>query len=231
MSASGFTGSPQIKKGAFVQLAETLGIPLPNIVPFQFNPAKMTRSLKPWNPLQVDENNRGQLAPAAQPFDPEETINLTLELDAADHLEQDQVIANNFGIQDRIAALEAMVFAGQTPLGQLVALAASLLAGPQPPARPTVPVTFLVWGLGRIVPVRITQYSIEEQLFLPSLRPIQATVTVSLQVLTPEAFKCIDTPSVTLAKAAYSFYRAQQTVLALLNIVDSADELLAILPF
>ena len=231
MSSSGFTRSPKVQKGAFVQLSETLTIPLPNIVPFQFNPAKMTRSMKPWNPLQVDENNRGQLAPAAQPFDPEETITMTLELDAADHLEEGQFIANNFGIGDRIAALEAMLFAAQTPLGQVVQLAAALLTGAQPIARPTVAVTFLVWGIGRMVPVRIVEYSIEEQLFLPSLRPIQATVNVRLQVLTPEAFKCIDTPSVTLAKAAYSFYRAQQTVLALLNIVDSADELLAILPF
>jgi hypothetical protein len=231
VSSNGYTRSPKIQKGAFVQLAETLGIPLPNIVPFQFNPSKMTRSLKAWNPLQVDENNRGQLAPAAQPFDPEETITMTLELDAADHLEGDQFIANTFGIGDRIAALEAMLFAAQTPLGQLVSLAASLLTGAQPLARPTVPVTFLVWGIGRMVPVRITEYSIEEQMFLPSLRPIQASINIKLQVLTPESFKCIDTPSVTLAKAAYSFYRTQQTVLALLNIVDSADELLAILPF
>jgi hypothetical protein len=231
VSKSGFTGSPKIQKGALVQLVETLGIPLPNIVPFQFNPSKMTRALKSWNPLQVDENNRGQLAPSAQPFDPEETISMTLELDASDHLEDDDAIANEFGIGDRIAALEAMLFAGQTPLGALVALAASLLSGPQPTQRPTVPVTFLVWGLGRMVPVRITSYSIEEQLFLPSLRPIQASVAISMQVLTPEAFKCIDTPSVTLAKAAYSFYRTQQTVLGLLNIVDSSDELLAILPF
>jgi hypothetical protein len=85
--------------------------------------------------------------------------------------------------------------------------------------------------VGRIVPVRITSYSIEEQSFLPSLRPVQATVNLSVQVLTPEAFKCMGGPSVALARGAYEVFRKQQDALALLHVANTLDEVRALLPF
>ena len=232
MPETGLTRSPKLQKGAIVQLVETFGIPLPNIVPFQFNPATVSRSLKPWNPLEVSQTERGLPSPAAQPFDPQETITMEIELDASDGLEDDDFTAKEFGVADRIAALEKMLFPGDSPLGQVLALASSLLGGgAQAPERRTVPVTFLIWGLGRIVPVRITTYSIEEQLFLPSLRPLQASIHLSMQVLTPEVFKCLSGPAIELARGAYALYRTQQDALALLNFANSLDELRALLPF
>jgi hypothetical protein len=229
---TGYPRSPKLQKGALVQLVETLNVPLPNIVPFQFNPMTMSRTMKPWNPLDVSEANRGLPSPAAQPFDPEDTITLELELDASDQLEDDETIAKTFGVADRIAALEKMLFASSSPLGQVLELASSLLGGGQAaPQRPSVPVTFFIWGVGRIVPVRITSYSIEEQLFLPSLRPVQAKVSVELRVLTPEVFKCAEGPAVELAKAAYKLFRGQQDALAVLHVANTADELRALLPF
>lgn len=232
MPETGYTRSPKLQKGALVQLIESLSIPLPSIVPFQFNPETMTRSLKPWNPFDVSETNRGLTSPAAQPYDPEETIQMQLELDASDQLEDDETIAKTVGVADRIAALEKMMFPGSSPLGQVLELASSLLGGSSsPPKRPTVPVTFLVWGIGRIVPVRITSYQIEEQLFLPSLRPVQAKVSIGLQVLTPDTFKCASGPAVDLAVAAYKVFRGQQDALAILHVANTADELRALLPF
>jgi hypothetical protein len=232
MPDTSLTRSPKFQKGGLVQLVETLGAPLPNIVVFQYNPATMSRTLKPWNPLEVSQTDRGLPSPAAQPFDPEESITMEIELDASDGLEDDKATAKRFGIGDRIAALEKMLFPGDSPLGQALALASSLFgAGAQPAERRTVPVTFLVWGIGRIVPVRITRYTIEEQLFLPSLRPLQAKINLELQVLTPEVFKCATGPSVELARFAYSFYRKQQDVLALLNVANSVEEIRALLPF
>jgi hypothetical protein len=232
MPDTSLTRSPKFQKGGLVQLVETLGVPLPNIVVFQYNPATMTRALTPWNPLEVSQTERGLPSPAAQPFDPEEKITMEIELDASDALEDDKAIAKQFGIGDRIAALEKMLFPGDSPLGQALALASSLLGGgAQPAERRTVPVTFLVWGIGRIVPVRITHYSIEEQLFMPSLRPLQAKVSLEMQVLTPEVFKCASGPSIDLARFAYTFYRKQQDVLALLNIANNVDEIRALLPF
>jgi hypothetical protein len=89
-----------------------------------------------------------------------------------------------------------------------------------------VPVTLLVWGVGRIVPVRITRYSIEEQTFLPSLRPLQATVSLTMSVLQPQAFKELSGFANTLASALSQFYAGQQRALAALNVAGVASEAL-----
>ena len=231
MPDTGLQRSPKVQKGALVQLVETLNIPLPNIVPFQYNPEKLTRTLEVWNPTAVDQTHRGLTSPLAQPFDPQESIEMQVDLDAADRLEDGDPIAQEFGVGDRIAALEKMLFAGASPLGQLLNLAVTLTGATPSPQRPTVPVTFLVFGVGRIVPVRLTRYSIEEQLFLPSLRVLQARISVSMTVLTPDVFKGLSSPTVALAIAAYQFYRAQQDALALINLGTSVGSLRAMLPF
>jgi hypothetical protein len=221
-----YNRTPKILRGAVVQLVPTSTGVDQNIVPFQYNPASVKRGLKPWNPLEVDQNQRGLPAPNAQPFDPEESISMDVELDAADLMEDDDPLANRVGIADRIAALEKMLFAVDDPLGQLLTAANTVTGGPpQPPKRKTVPVTLLVWGPGRIVPVRITSYSIEEQLFLPTLYPIQAKVSIAFQVLTPDVFKCLTGPTVRTAIAAYSLFRAQQDLLAKLQIARNLDGL------
>jgi hypothetical protein len=231
MPETGFPGSPKLQKGALVQLVETLVFPVPNIVPFQFNPASVKRTMKPWNPLEVDQTHRGLPSPTAQPFDPEEAITIDIELDASDQLEDNDPIATQFGVADRIAALEKMLFPGDSPLGQLIAAVSSVLGGAQPPKRPTVPITLFVFGVGRIVPVRITSYSVEEQLHLPSLYPIMAKVSLALQVLTPEVFKCQSGPAIDIAKAAYAFFRKQQDALALAQTGRAVESIRSLLPF
>jgi hypothetical protein len=48
---------------------------------------------------------------------------------------------------------------------------------------PAQALTVLVWGPRRVVPVRLNDFTITEELFDPSLNPIQAKVTLNLQVL------------------------------------------------
>jgi hypothetical protein len=48
---------------------------------------------------------------------------------------------------------------------------------------PEAPLTLLVWGPKRVVPVRLTDFSITEQAFDPALNPILAEVDLSLRVL------------------------------------------------
>jgi len=223
-----YTRTPRLQKGAVVQLIEQAnGAVQQNIVVFQYNPATVKRGLKPWNPLEVDQNQRGLPAPNAQPFDPEESISMDVELDASDQLEDNDATANRVGVADRIAALEKMLFAVDTPVGNLLTpILSSVFSGlPQPPKRKTVPVTMLVWGAGRVVPVRITSYAIEEQLFLPSLYPIQAKVSIAFLVLTPDVFKCLTGPTVDTAIAAYTQFRKQQDDLAAGQIARNTDGL------
>lgn len=224
--------STKLQKGALVQLVEGMGPPLPNIVPFQYNPESMTRKLVPWNPFDSGTAGRGMMAPQAQPYDPEETISLVLELDASDDLGDKAAIPTKFGVADRIAALEKLLLPENTPLGMVVAAVKSLIGGgaSAPPKRPSVAVTLFVWGIGRILPVRITSFSIEEQHFLPSLFPTHAKVSLELQVLTPENFRCVGGMSVDLAKYVYQFHSKSRDLLAVAHIVNTADELLDVLP-
>ena len=48
---------------------------------------------------------------------------------------------------------------------------------------PEAPLTLLVWGPQRVVPVRLTQFSITEQAYDPRLNPIRARVQLGLRVL------------------------------------------------
>ncbi len=88
--------------------------------------------------------------------------------------------------------------------------------------RPTVPVAFFIWGPGRILPVRVTSFSVEETLFSPTLYPLQATVSLGLEVLTPNVFKCRKSLSTDLAVAAYNFTKLQDDALAIAHIAKAA---------
>ena len=189
------------------------------------------RKLTPWNPYEVDQTARGQIAPTAQPFDPKESMSLEIHFDAADQLEDSDPVAAVVGVADRIAAVEKLLLPTEGLLGDLIGAAAALAGIPQPPQRPTVPVALLVWGPGRILPVRVTDYSIDETTFLPSLQPLTAKISLSLEVLTPDVFRCESGPAVELATAAYRFYRLQQSALALQYNARNAAQALSLLPF
>ena len=45
-----------------------------------------------------------------------------------------------------------------------------------------------VWSRNRIVPVRVTSFSITEEAFDPSLNPIRAKVSLGMRVLTVDDF-------------------------------------------
>lgn len=231
MAAPGYTRSPKVAKGALVQIADGLIGPEPNIIPFQFNPEKLSRSMTPFNPLDVSETGRGQMAPTSQPFDPKEQITIEIELDASDQLEDGDSKAEQFGVADRIAAIEKLLFPSQGLLGDLVAAATALVGASTGARRPTVPIVLFIWGPGRIVPVRVTSYSVEEQLFLPTLHPLQARVNLGLEVLTPDVFKCQTGFAVELAIAAYRLFRAQQDALALAHAASNVDAIRGLLPF
>lgn len=230
--AKGSPLSPSVTKGALVQLAEDFGIIVPNIIPFQYNPASMTRALKPWDPGEVDQTNRGAQSPNVQPYDPEETYKFTLELDATDDLAEGNVLAETTGIASRIAAIQKLTEPSGGLLGDLIASAAALANTPQKESeRASVPITLLVLGVGVILPVRVTSISIEIKEFTPQLFPYMADVQLELRVLTPEVFKCKTGVAIDVAIAAYEYTRLQEDALAVLNIANAVGSAKSILPF
>lgn len=234
MADPGDTFKFPLVRGAIIQLIEDIGTVLPNIIPFQYNPAKVTRNFKPWNPFDVDPAKRGGTAPAAAPFDPEETYGFTLELDATDDLEMVNPIAIGTGIASRIASLQKLIMPTKGLLGDLVG-AANALAGKnklkQAETR-RLPLALFVMGPGLILPIRVTALSVEINEFNMLLYPLMANVTLELRVLTPEAFKCKKASvGSEFAKAAYEYTRLQEDGLAILNVVNSLTAARSMLPF
>ncbi len=224
---------PPLMRGAIVQLIEDLGFIAPNIITFQYNPEKVTRSFKPWNPFDADATKRVATATQAAPFDPEETYQFKLEFDATNDLEIGNPIAVGTGIASRIAAIQKLVMPSNGMIGDLVG-AATALTGMSNPAMTEVkkvPLCLFVLGPGLILPVRVTSISIEIKEFTSFLYPLMAEITLDLRVLTPDAFKCKKAVAGEFAKAAYEFTRLQEDALAILNIANSVADARSMLPF
>lgn len=231
MAETGFSGSPRLVRGAIVQLLDDVIGVSPNVIPFQYNPEMVSRTLTPWNPFEVEQSGRGQIAPTAQPYDPKEAITLEVQFNAADQMEDGDALAVTIGVADRLAAMEKLLLPSAGLIGDLLAAVGDLTGNAPPPKRLAVPVSLLLWGPGRILPVRVTSYSVEETTFLPSLQPLMAKVSVSLEVLTPDVFRCESGPAVELAVASYKLYRVQQNALAVAHGARNASQALSLLPF
>lgn len=243
--ASAFPRSPKLVKGALVEFSERFLGPIPNVIIFQYNPESLSRTLEVWQPPEANESARSASL-TAQPSDPPETFSLTLELDATDALEEPEShpVAVVSGIADRIAAMEMLLYPEEgSLLGNLMGSVSGSLSGGglslggstevQPVPRGTVPVVLFVWGPGRIVPVRLTSFTVDEQAFSPLLYPILAKVTIGLKILTPKDFPCPAKRTVAqeIAVTAFEFTRTQKQVLAAANLANSVDSILGMLPF
>lgn len=172
---TGFSGSPRLSKGALIGL-DVLK-PVASVVVFQYNPEKVTRTLRPRT--SGSDGAEGEALRITGP--PEETFGLEIEIDAADQLAAGDPVAGQMGIAPQLASLEMMLY----PASALViANEALALAGLVEVVPPEAPLALLVWGPSRVLPVRITEISVAEEAYDPNLNPIQATATVGARVLT-----------------------------------------------
>jgi hypothetical protein len=167
-NTSSFPQSPRLLKGALI----SIGIP-PSVVVFQYNPDALTRTLKP---ASVGSDNE----PLRLKAPPDETIKLDAMLDAADQLEADDTATRLLGLHPQLAALELMLY---PPSAQVIVNEVLAAVGMLEIIPPSAPLTFLFWGLPRVVPVRITDMSITEDAFDPKLNPLHAKVSISMRVL------------------------------------------------
>jgi hypothetical protein len=172
-----FDAAPRSRRGAIVGLDPFN--PLASVIVFQYNPETLTRTLTARAAGTTGEAARGEALRLQGP--PAETIRLDLDLDAADQLETGEPLAEQSGVAPALAALEMLLY----PKSALV-IGNEVLAtlGIIEVIPPEAPLTLLVWGAGRVLPVRITQFSIVEQAFDSDLNPILAKVTLGFNVLT-----------------------------------------------
>jgi hypothetical protein len=173
-----FSNSPQVLKGGIV-LIEPESARVLGIVSLQYNPEALTRTLQ----IQSAGGEGGQRSePLRFKGAAVETIKLDAEIDAADQLEfpDQHRAAVEHGIQPQLAVLEALAHPSSAQLAEVDRQAAN---GTLEIAPMEAPLTLFVWSKTRIVPVRLTDFSITEEAFDPALNPIRAKVSLGLRVL------------------------------------------------
>lgn len=207
--ASDFPRSPKLLKGGLVVYASQDPGPPPQVIIFQYNPEQMGRSLAlraaPREPSNVGAAREDVLRVLGPPV---ETINLSIELDAADQLAepaQNQATVQN-GLHPVLATLEMLLYPTTEKAQQMLDLAQE---GQVQVCPADVPLVLLVWGKSRVVPILLTSFSITEQAFDPNLNPIQAKVDLGMRVLTYMELK-----QGTLGFMAFLAYQRQKEMLA-----------------
>lgn len=164
---------PRLLKGAIVAIDPES--PLASVTVFQYNPSTLTRRLEPQT-----MGGESRAEPLRIRGAPVETIDVEIEIDAADQLETGGAAVLAMGIYPQLSALEMLVYPRSKHVIENEAL---LRLGTIEIVPPEAPLTLFVWGPSRVLPVQITSLSITEEVHDARLNPLQAKVSLSLRVL------------------------------------------------
>jgi hypothetical protein len=202
---------PRVLKGAIVGVDPFN--PLASIVVFQYNPDTMTRRLEPR--AVSSEGDRGEAFRLTGP--PKETITLSIEIDAADQLEQANPLVTTMGIYPTLAALEMLLYPKSATV---IANTVLSLIGTIEVIPVEAPMTLFVWGPQRVLPVRLTSFSITEEAHDPLLNPIRAKVDLSLTVLS-----YYDLPLTSPGEALFLVHHIAKEIMATTNLFNNVQNI------
>lgn len=176
---SSFPNSPRLVKGGIVTMDPDTSA-LRSVIALQYNPDSLSRTLQIQAVQGAQDGTRVDALRLRGPA--VETIKVDAELDATDQLEFPQQNPNavQFGLQPQLAQLEMLV---NPTVETLFSDDAMANAGQLEIIPLQQPLTLFVWSKSRVVPVRITDFSITEEAFDPNLNPIRAKVSLGLRVL------------------------------------------------
>jgi len=173
---SSFPNSPKLLKGGIV-LIDPVSAAVKRIIALQYNPDSISRTLQ----VQGAGGESGERSEALRlKGPPVETIKVEAEIDATDQLEVADGKAAEVGLHPQLAALEIIIYPGSAELQAANALAQS---GTLEIAPMEAALTLFVWSKQRIVPVRLTEFSITEEAFDQALNPIRAKISLGMRVL------------------------------------------------
>lgn len=197
--------SPKLQKGAIVAIGGT--IPAATVIVFQYNPETLSRTVKPrW----MENASKGEVSRLTGA--PEEEIKVDIELDATDGLEKGDITATTMGVHPQLAALEMLVYPSTVDVIKNTAL---LLTGTLEIIPPSGPFTLFVWGLKRVLPVKINDISITEEMHDPNLNPIRAKVSLGMKVLSYS--------DLSVSHPGYGVFLAHQVVKEAMATVGAAN--------
>src|ERR1700722_8479515 len=171
--------SPRLVSGGIVTMDPDTSV-VQSVIALQYNPDSLSRSLQiqavPGGADGVRVDALRLRGPAV------ETIKVEAELDATDQREfpSQHPNAGKYGLHPQLAQLEMLV---NPSVETLLADDAMAAAGTLEIIPLEQPLTLFVWSASRVVPVRLTEFSITEEAFDPNLNPIRAKVSLGMRVL------------------------------------------------
>jgi len=150
------------------------------VIALQYNPDSLSRTLQIQAVQGAQDGTRVDALRLRGPA--VETIKVEAELDATDQLEFPRQFPNavQFGLQPQLAQLEMLVNPTVETLISDDNMANQGILEIIPLEQP---LTLFVWSKSRVVPVRLTDFSITEEAFDPNLNPIRAKVSLGFRVL------------------------------------------------
>ena len=205
---SSFPRSPKVAKGAIIGI--DVFNPVASVTVFQYNPDSVSRTLQ----IQGAGDQGARSEALRVSGAPAETLKFEIEIDATDQLETDDSVATSLGIYPQLSALEMLIYPKSA---QVIANTVALAIGTIEVIPFETPLTLLIWGRKRIVPVRVTEFSITEDAHDVNLNPIRAKVSLGLRVLSYS-----DLP---ITHPGYGVFLAHQVVKEALAVVGSAGNL------
>jgi hypothetical protein len=179
MGSFGTPLSPRLIKGGIVTMDPDTSVVM-SVIPLQYNPDTLTRSLQIQSLPGATDGTHVDVLRLRGPAI--ETIKVEAEMDATDQLEfpSQFPLAGKYGLHPQLAQLEMLV----NPTVE------TLLADDQMASSGSLeiipleqPLTLFVWSAVRVVPVRLTEFSITEEAFDPNLNPIRAKISLGMRVL------------------------------------------------
>jgi hypothetical protein len=175
-----FPRSPRVLKAGLVLIDPDTSI-VQRIIVLQYNPDSLSRTLQA-QAVGGENKDRAQALRLTGP--PVETLKIEAEIDVTDQLErpdegQNQV-AVELGLHPQLAALETIIYptSDQILNSNRLAQAGTLEIAPM-----ESPLTLFIWSKTRILPVKVTDFSVTEEAFDPNLNPIRAKVSLGMRVL------------------------------------------------
>jgi hypothetical protein len=197
--------SPRLLKGAIIGI--DVANPLASIAIFQYNPDTLTRTLQ----AQTTGSESGSRSePQRLKGPPTEIIRLDVEIDATDQLDSGNPLAATLGIYPQLAALEMLLY---PKMLSVLTNSALLTTGMLEVVPVEGPFTLFIWGPQRVVPVRLTDFSITEEAYDTLLNPIRAKVTLGLRILNYNDFP--------VTHPGFAMFMVHQGVKEVMSVIGS----------
>ena len=146
------------------------------VIALQYNPDSLSRTLQIQGASEGGDRSEALRlkGPAV------ETIKVDAEIDATDAMELGDGTVAELGIHPQLAALETIIYPSSASLESNNTLAESGTLEILPMETALV---LFVFGKNRVLPVRLTDFSVTEEAFDPNLNPIRAKVSLGMRVL------------------------------------------------